>query len=170
LKSKTSAAIILIVLFLIALILVITFAGFPQTQSQVYNLTTNTSELRFEWLQNDKYTLDASKFFIDQDNNTLHYNMTGLQNIKSIVNSNVITLYPNLGWSGTEHGRIVAYDNYGTSTPSPNMTFIVRSVPRKGVLELYNIYCTYVNLVIFALVLILVFVMVFVKQKVRKRK
>ncbi|HYD03396.1 MAG TPA: hypothetical protein VEC16_03795 [Alphaproteobacteria bacterium] len=171
LKSKTWVIITLLALFLVGVIAVIVLVGLPQTQTQVYNLSTNESSLTYEWLENDKLTIDAGKFFYDPDNSTLRYNVTGLKNIKAIVSGKIITFYPDKGWSGTEKARIVAYDNLedGTTT-SPEFTLKVTDTPRKSYLELYNIYCWYVNLAIYLLLLFLVFVAIFVKQEVRRRK
>ncbi|MGV8086380.1 MAG: hypothetical protein ACP5N1_01990 [Candidatus Woesearchaeota archaeon] len=170
LKSKTSTIIFLIALLIIGIVLVVIIAGLPQTQTQVYNLTTNNSELTYEWLQDNTYSLDASKLFYDPENSTLKYEVTGLDNIKAISSGNKITFYPDKGWSGIEHATIYAYDNIGDSVKSPKFTLIVRDVPKKSLIELYGIYCWYVNLAIYALILLLVFIAVFVKQKKRGRK
>jgi len=170
LKSKMSIMIFLIVLFLIGVVIVVLVAGLPKTHEQVYNLKTNSSELTYEWLENDNYVLDTSKLFYDPENNTLKYNVTGIKNIKAVTTSKTITFYPNKDWSGTEHAVITAYDNMGGKVSSPKFTLIVRNVPKKSIVELYDIYCWYTNLIIYALILILIFVAVFVKQKRRGRK
>jgi len=169
-KTKTSALVFLIVLFLVGLILVITAVGLPKTEAQVYNLTTNNTGLRYEWLQDGKYVLDVSKFFYSPENSTLKYDTVGLKNIKTVINGNSITFYPNLGWSGVEKARIIATDKMGDTVTSPEFTLIVRNVPRKSMTELYNIYCWYVNLAIFAILLVFIFLAIFVKQKKRTRK
>lgn len=169
-KSKTSVLIFLIVLFLIGFVLVITFAGLPKTESQVYNLRTNSSQLTYEWLQDGKYTLDVSGLFYDPENTTLNYNVSGLKHIKPVINGNIITFYSDLGWSGVEYATITAYDRMGGSVESPEFTLIVLDVPRKPAIELYNVYCWYVNLAIYAVILVLIFTAVFVKQKKRGRK
>jgi hypothetical protein len=170
LKSKISVIIFLTALFLIGVILVILIAGLPKNQMQVYNLTTNSSELTYEWLENEKYVLDASNLFYDPENSTLKYNVTGLKNIKAVINAKTITFYPDKGWSGTEYATITAYDNMDGKVSSPKFTLIVKNMPRKSFVELYNIYCWYTNLIIYALILLLIFVAVFVKQKRRGRK
>lgn len=171
-KSKGSVIVLLAVIFLVGVIVVITTVGFPQTHEQVYNLTQNDSSLTYEWLQDEKYTLDISKFFYDPDNSTLKYEITELKHIQVVGSSDSkkITFYPDKGWSGTEHVNILAYDSMGGKTTSPEFTLIVKDVPKKSVVELYSIYCWYVNLVIFAIVLLFVFVAVFVKQTKRTRK
>ena len=169
-KAKTSVIVFLIVLFLIGLILVITVAGFPKTHAQVYNLTASDSELTYEWLQDEKYVLDVSKFFYSPENSTLKYEVVGLKHIQTSSSGQKITFYPDQGWSGFETAKITAYDNRGGSVISPEFTLIVRSVPKKTFTELFNIYCWYINLVIFAIVLLFVFIAVFVKQKRRGRK
>ncbi len=170
LKSKVPVMIFLMALFLVGVILVIIVAGLPKNEAQVYNLTTNNSELTYEWLQDDKYTLDVSKLFYDPENSTLNYKVTGIKNIKAIVKDQTITFYPNKGWSGTERAVITAYDAIGDKATSPRFTLIVKDVPRKSIVELYNIYCWYTNLIIYALILLLVFAAVFVRQKKRGRK
>jgi hypothetical protein len=169
-KAKTSVLVFLIVLFLVGLILVITVVGFPKTQAQVYNLTTNNTELRYDWLQDNKYVLDVSQFFYSPENSTLKYTVQGLKNIKAVASGNTITFYPDLGWSGVERAKIVATDNMGGNATSPEFTLIVRNVPKKSMTELYNIYCWYANLAIYAVVLVFIFIAVFVKQKRRTRK
>jgi len=169
-KSKTSVLIFLIVLFLIGVILVVSLAGFPKTNAQVYNLNSNDTELTYEWLQDGKYTLDVSKFFYDPENATLNYNVTGLKHIKAITSGNIITFYSELGWSGVEYAKVTAYDNRGGSVTSPEFTLIVRNIPKKSFTELYNIYCWYYNLAIYAIALVLIYIAVFVKQKKRTRK
>jgi len=169
-KAKVPVLILLTVVFLIGLILVITFAGFPKTQSQVYNLTTNASELRYEWLEDNSYSLNAKPLFFDPENRTLTYAVSGIHNIKAVTNNNVITFYPDMGWSGTEYAKITATDPMGGSVTSPNLTLVVRNVPRKSLTELYTIYCWYINLAILVIILALLFVASFVRQKKRVRK
>jgi hypothetical protein len=169
-KAKTSVIVLLLVILLVGTIIVVTTVGLPKTHDQVYNLTVNDSELTYEWLQDDKYVLDVSKFFYDPENNTLRYEAEGLKHIKAASVGTKMTFYPEQGWSGIEHVKITAYDNRGGSVTSPRFTLIVRDVPEKSWIELYNIYCWYANLVVFAIVLLFVFVAVFVKQKRRGRK
>jgi hypothetical protein len=154
----------------VGVIIVITTVGFPKTHEQVYNLTSSDSELTYEWLQGDSYVLDVSKFFYDPENSTLRYEVTGLTHIKTSSSNKKITFYPDKGWSGTEHAKITAYDSMGGSVTSPKFTLMVRNVPQKSIVELYDIYCWYTNLAIFAVVLLFVFVAVFVKQTKRRRK
>jgi hypothetical protein len=170
LKSKLWILLGLAVLFLIGVAVVLTFAGLPKTQSQIYSLETDESKLIYEWLEDDKYVLDAGKFFYDPDNSTLKYTVSGLDNIKAVVSGKMITFYPDKDWSGTETARITATDNYGSSVTSPEFTLKVLDVPRKSYLELYNIYCWYVNLAIYLILLLLVFIAFFVKQEIRRRK
>ena len=170
LKAKTSVLVFLIVLLLIGVILVVSLAGFPQTHAQVYNLTSNNSELTYEWLQDDKYVLDVSKFFNSPENATLRYNVSGLTHIKAISSGSSITFYSDLGWSGVEYARITAYDNRGGQVTSPEFTLMVRNIPKKSFAEFYNIYCWYFNLAIYAIILVLIFIAVFVKQQKRTRK
>lgn len=169
-KAKMSVLVFLIMLFLIGVILVMMIAGIPKEHTEVYNLTNSDSELRYEWLQDDKFMLDISRFFYDPENTTLKYEVSGLEHINAVSNGDVITFYPEKGWNGTEYGRITAYDKMGGSVSSPKFEFTVLNVPEKTKLELYNIYCWYVNLAIFAIILALIFVAVFVKQKRRTRK
>ena len=169
-KMKVPVLILLVVIFLVGLILVITLAGYPKTQSQVYNLTTNASSLRYEWLQNNNYVLDVTSLFYSPENSSLKYTVTGLSHIKTSVNGRLITFYPDYGWSGVEYANIRATDRMGGNVTSPDLTLVVRNVPRKSITQLYNIYCWYVNLVIFLIILILVFIASFVKQKKRTRK
>jgi hypothetical protein len=126
--------------------------------------------MTYEWLQDEKFMLDVSKFFYDPENTSLRYEVEGLEHINAVSNGNIITFYPDKGWSGTEKARITAYDKMGGSVSSPKFEFTVVNVPKKTNLELYNIYCWYVNLAIYAIVLVLIFVAVFVKQKRRTRK
>ena len=133
-------------------------------------MTTNNTELTYEWLQDEKYVLDASKFFYSPENNTLRYEVTGLKHIQTISSDQKITFYPDQGWSGAELAKITAYDNMGGNVTSPEFTLIVKSVPKKTFTENYNIYCWYINLVIFAIVLLFIFIAVFVKQKKRGKK
>jgi hypothetical protein len=169
-KSKTPALVLLIVVFLVALGLVIILAGLPKTHTEVYNITTNASALRFEWLQNDKYVLDVSTFFTDPDANMLSYNVSTIQGITSSVQKNKITFYPNPGFSGTKYATITAYDKYGGSVESPEITLSVIPLVKKTPVELYNIYCWYINLGLFLIFLACIFLAVVVKQKKRTRK
>jgi len=170
LKAKIPVIIILMVIFLLGAVLVIMFAGLPKTQSQVYNLTTNTSELRYEWLQDNSYTLDVGAFFYDPENTTMRFSVSGLKHIKAIVDAKSVTFYPDLGWSGIEYAQVTATDSVGGNVTSPDMTLIVRNIPKKSFTEIYNIYCWYMNLAIFAILLTFIFIAVFVKQKKRVRK
>jgi hypothetical protein len=170
LRSKTSEAIFLIALLLIGLVAVLVFVGLPKTQTQVYNLTNNDSELTYEWLSDDKYVLDAGKFFYDPENSTLQYNVSGLTHIKPVIVGKTITFYSDLDWSGIEYATITASDSMGGKVTSPEFTLIVKNVPRKSTLELYNIYCWYANFAVYALILLLVFIAIFVKQQRRSRK
>ncbi|MGV8140986.1 MAG: hypothetical protein ACP5NW_00940, partial [Candidatus Woesearchaeota archaeon] len=121
-KSKASVIVFLLVLFLIGLILVLSFVGLPKSEREVYNLTVNTSGLTYEWLQNDKYVLDVSPFFYDPDNMSLDYSVEGLDKIKAIIDDKIISFYPSYGWSGTEYAKIIATDDMGGSVSSPEFT------------------------------------------------
>jgi hypothetical protein len=169
-KSKASVIVFLLVIFLIGMILVVSFVGLPKTKGEIYNLTINSSGLTYEWLQDDKYVLDVSQFFYDPENRTLEYSVEGLENIKAIVNGKMISFYPKYGWSGTEHARIIASDDMGGNVTSPEFTLMVRYIPKKSFAEIHTIYCWYFNLLIFLILLIFIFVAVFVKQKRRTRK
>jgi hypothetical protein len=170
LKSKIPVVIFLFVIFLIGLILVISFTGLPKTHEEVYNLTVNDSGLTYEWLEDDKFVLNVDQFFYDPENRTLDYNVEGLENIKAISKDKVISFYPRYGWSGTEHAKIIAIDDMGGNVTSPEFTFIVRDVNKKSFAEIFNVYCWYFNLLIFLILLIFIFILVFVKQKRRTRK
>jgi hypothetical protein len=169
-KAKIPILILLVVVFLMGLVFVLTFSGLPKTESQVYNLTNDASELRYEWLQDSKYVLDISKFFYDPDNATLKYNVSGIKNIKAIIEGKQVTFYPNSGWSGVEYAKITAYDPQGGKTSSPEFTLVVKNIPRKSFTQLYNVYCWYVNLAIFLIILVLIYIAAFIKQKRRGRK
>ena len=160
----------MIAIFIIGVIIVVVSTGFPQTYTQIYNLSTNASQLRFEWLENDHYNLDVSPFFKSPENNTLHYKVSDMKDIKASVDGSIITFYPDYGWSGIENTTITAYDDFGGSVQSPELTLSVLSVPKKSTLEIYSIYCWYVNLAIFALLLIIIFLAFIVRQKKRTRK
>jgi hypothetical protein len=170
LKAKMSVVVFLTAIFLIGLILVVLIAGIPKSNTEIYELKISDSDLEYEWLQDKKFQLDVSKFFYDPEDGALRYEVSGLDNIKATVNGNLITFYPDRKWSGTEYAEITAHDKMGGSVTSPEFKLTVVNVPKKTNLELYNIYCWYVNLAIFAIILSLVFIAVFVKQKKRTRK
>jgi hypothetical protein len=169
-KQKLPILIVLLVIFLIGLAFVIMIAGLPKTHDQVYNLTSDYQQLEFETLQDNKFILNVGSFFIDPDNNTLLYNVSDMENIKAVVKDAQVILYPDLGFSGERTFRITAYDDQGGSIESPKMTLRVIPNPEKSVTEMYDIYCWYINLAIFAIALILIFLIFIVKQKKRARK
>jgi len=169
-KLKLPILLMLIAIFILGIILVLTFYGFPKTNAQIYNLTTNASQLRFEWMQNDKYVLDIGPYFQSPDNNSLAYKVSEMNNIKTIIDGNLITFYPDLGWNGTRNATVTAYDEFGDAVTSPELTLSVVAYPKKSTLELYNIYCWYTNLAILLILLIIIFLAFVVKQKKRTRK
>jgi hypothetical protein len=169
-KQKLPILLALLVVFIIALVLVLVLADRPKTNNEVYGLNTSVQDLRFEILENEKYVLDASQFFTDPDQNSLSYEVSAMKDVKSTVKGNIITFNPDLGWYGTRTFTITAYDDQGGSIVSPEMTLKVLNVPRKSILELYNIYCWYTNLLIFLVILFLVFVAFLIKQQRRRRK
>ncbi len=169
-KSKAVVLLLLIVLFFVGVVLVVSLVGLPQTQAQVYNLTSDASELKYEWLQDDKYVLDVSQFFYDPENATLKYEVVGLNHIKAVNTGKSITFYSEYGWSGVEYANITAYDSLGGNVTSPKFTLMVRNIPKKSMTEIYNLYCWYFNLVIYAILLIFIFIAVFAKQSKRTRK
>jgi len=169
-KQKLPLLVALLSVFIVALVLVLVLSDRPKTNNEVYGLNTSLQDLRFELLENEKYLLDASQFFTDPDQNTLSYEVSPMNDVKSEVKKNIITFYPNVRWSGTRTFTITAHDDQDGSTQSPEMTLKVLNIPRKSILELYNIYCWYTNLLIFLLILFLVFVAFLIKQKRRRRK
>lgn len=169
-KAKKIILLILLCVFLSALIFIILIAGLPKSHNQVYNLTENYTQLKFEMLENDKFSLDASKFFTDPDNNTLKYTVSESKHIKSIINGNIITFYPDYAWFGNESVIITASDSFGGYVDSPSISLIVKHKPGMTGLQWYNLYCWYVNLAIFLIILILIFLMFVVKQEKRTRK
>ncbi len=169
-KAKKIILLILLCIFLGALIFIILITGLPKSHNQVYNLTEDYTQLRFEILENDKFTLDASKFFTDPDNNTLKYTVSESKHIKSIVNGNSVTFYPDYAWYGNESIIITASDSFGGYADSPSIKLIIKHTPGMTGLQWYNSYCWYVNLGIFLIILILIFLMFVVKQEKRVRK
>lgn len=169
-KQKLPILVALLVVFIVALVLVLVLADRPKTNNEVYGLNTSVQDLRFEILENEKYVLDASQFFTDPDQNSLTYEVSIMNDVKSSVKNNIITLTPDLGWSGSRTFTITAHDDQGGSIESPDMILKVLNVPRKSFLDLYNIYCWYTNLLIFLLILFLVFVAFLIKQQRRRRR
>lgn len=169
-RQKMPILLALLIVFIISLALVLVFVDKPKTNMDIYGLNTSVQELRFEILENDKYIIDAKQFFSDPDDNVLRYEVSEMKNIKSRVDKNIITLTPDLGWSGTRTFTITAYDDQGGFIESPEMTLKVLDVPRKSILELYNIYCWYTNLLLLLFIEFLIFVVFVIKQKRRRRK
>lgn len=169
-KQKMPILIALLIVFIVALVLVMVLADRPKTNNEVYGLNTSVQELRFEILENGKYTIDAKQFFSDPDDNSLRYEVSGMNDVKSGVDKSIITLTPDTGWSGTRKFTITAYDDQGGFIASPEMTLKVLDVPRKSFIELYNIYCWYANLLLLLVILFLIFVAFIIKQKRRGRK
>lgn len=169
-KQKLPILIVLIAIFIIALILVIVLADRPKTNNEIYGLNTSLQDLRFETVENSDYSLDAGQFFSDPDKNTLRYDISKIKDVNSVVNDNMIILKPDFGWHGKRTFTITAYDNQGGVIESPEMTLVVLDVPKKSMLELYNVYCWYTNLLILLILLFLIFLAFIVKQKRRGRK
>ena len=169
-KYKLPILAVLVAVFILGLILVIMLAGFPKSYSQAYNLTQDYTTLKFEVLQDRTFALDAGNYFTDADNNTLTYRVKDSTHIKTRINKNIVTFYPDLGWSGTEKFKITAIDNQGGSAESPYITLQIIAKPKITTSEWYMIYCWYVNLAIFAIILGLLFLLVIIKQKKRVRK
>lgn len=169
-RQKMPILIALLIVFIIALVLVLVLVDTPKTNTDIYGLNTSVQELRFEILENDKYIIDAKQLFSDPDDNSLRYEVSGMSDVKSTVDKGIITLYPDYGWSGTRKFTITAYDDQGGFIESPEMTLKVLDIPRKSILELYNIYCWYANLLLLLLILFLIFVAFVIKQKRRSRK
>lgn len=170
-KQKMPILIVLFFILLIGLVFVLTFAGLPKMPDEVYELNSDFKALRFETLQDNKMTLDLNTFFKDPDNNMLSYNVTEMDGITSKIRDNSrLVLYPDLGFSGERKFTITAYDNQGGSIDSPEMTIVVVPKKQKSGTQIYDAYCWYINLAIFAIVLILIFLLVVVKQKKRTRK
>ena len=119
-------------------------------------------------MQNDKYVLDIGPYFQSPDNNSLAYKVSEMNNIKTIIDGNLITFYPDLGWNGTRNATVTAYDEFGDAVTSPELTLSVVAYPKKSTLELYNIYCWYTNLAILLILLIIIFLAFVVKLKKRQ--
>lgn len=168
--QKMPVLIVLIIIFVVASLLVMLFADKPKTYNEIYNLNSSIKDLRFEILENEKYVLDASQFFSDPDKNKLRYEVSKIKNVRTSIKNNLITLIPDYGWSGERIFTITAYDDQGGMTESPEMTIKVVDVPRKSVLQLYEIYCWYTNLLLLLIILLLIFIAFIVKQKRRVRK
>ncbi|GIU68957.1 MAG: hypothetical protein KatS3mg002_0193 [Candidatus Woesearchaeota archaeon] len=169
-KQKIIVLIVLSVIFIIATLLVVLLTDKPKNLNDVYGLNTSITDLRFEILENDKYIIDASKLFKDPDNNKLRYTVSEIKNVKTRVKDNNIILQPEKGWSGTRTFTITAYDDQGGEIESPEMTLKVIDIPRKSIIELYEIYCWYSNLFLLLIMLFLIFVAFIVKQRKRTRK
>ncbi|MGV8150718.1 MAG: Ig-like domain-containing protein [Candidatus Woesearchaeota archaeon] len=168
-KQKIPVLIVLASIFIIALLAVIIFVDTPKTNREVYGINTSLQDLRFEMLENEQYTLNAGQFFSDPDGNNLRYETSTIKNIKTTVEKGKITFTPDYNWHGTRTFTITAYDNLGESTQSPEMTIKIIDVPRKSMIELYNIYCAYANLVLLLILLFLIFIAFIIKQQRRRR-
>ena len=169
-RQKLPILLVLIAIFIVAVVLVLILVDRPKSNSDIYNLNTSLGDLRFETIEDSNYALNAAQFFFDPDENVLRYEVSEIRDVTATVNDDTITFTPDLGWSGTRQFTITAIDDRGGEIESPKMTLVVHDVPRKTFLELYNIYCWYVNLFLFLVLLFLVFVAFIVKQKVRRRK
>ena len=166
-KQKWGVAMILTIIFVIALAFVIIFVGFPKASTHVYNINTSLQDMRFEWVENEKYILDAKQFFDDPDKNTLRYEVSPMKNINAVVRDGNIYLIPDSGWFGKRNFTITAYDDFGGVIESPTMFAVVIEKPKTPLINYYNIYCWWVNLVLLLLILLLILMAFIVKQRKR---
>ncbi len=169
-RYKLPILAILALVFVFGVVLVILFAGLPKTQGQVYNLTQDYDTLRFQMVENGQFSINAAKYFSDPDNNTLVYSINRSRHIGGVVEKNMVTFVPARDWFGTEAVSIIADDRQGGTAQSPQITLTVVEAVKRSQTELYTIYCWYINLAYFAIILGLVFLAVIIRQKKRVRK
>jgi hypothetical protein len=168
-KSKIPIMIMLIIIFIVVAALSLFILGIPKTEIK-YNLSNNLSGLEFDAVSGKEFKLYLAQFFKDPDNNTMQYVLSEINHVDVKIYGDTAIFVPDSDFIGLRQFIVTAYDSDNASVESPMMTLNV--LPRKtfSPAELYNTYCMYINLVLFAVLLMLVFLAFIVKQKKRGRK
>lgn len=104
------------------------------------------------------YTLNASAYFVDPDQDILSYTVPPIDNVSVFVDGDLITFTPQEDFFGTRRFRIIADDAFGGVTESPRFYLEVVDRPEYDVFLFIDRYCGYLNLALLFFVALIIFV------------
>ncbi|MBN1175976.1 hypothetical protein JXA48_05005 [Candidatus Woesearchaeota archaeon] len=165
--------IVLLVLFILATIVVLSWKGVP-TKSMFYtsyDLETNsTIYLKLE--EDSTRSFDLNEFFFDPDYNIVDYEVTlgDDSHLSAVVKRSKLKITPDKDWNGLTKLELTAIDSAGESASSGDIYVDVLPVEDYSIGGFFSLACSYFNLVMFAIVCLLLYLVVSFKRGFREVK
>ncbi len=126
------------------------------------------------WNKNTVKEIDLSRYIINQDNVTLQYIFTPVENMTvQISDQGIVTLTPDRGWFGHRVMNFIIDDGRGNRVISPDIDLYVLDVNRTFADRLTDFLAVYVNYIIIGLlfiVIVVILLILFTKKPGRKKR
>ena len=156
-------------LIILAVLGILIFFGVPKSYYPPINSTQNATHHTF--YEDSTFKLDLSSHFKDPDNDTLRYSVDSMPKDMSVkIDGKTAIITPNHNWYGTEDLVIKATDTAGVSVLSPMISLEVLNVLEYTPVQIYDMYCHYVALILFIVLIILILVTPFGRRLVKGGK
>ncbi len=186
LKNKRWLFILLVALIIFSLSSQVKFPQLSQNETRVdfeeeslvkeLVLTINTSMyddikgtfLYHEFEKNIVYEINLSEFFFDPEGGPLSFKTTNPTDIVVTIFDDLLLLSPKFNWTGINSIAVIATDDQGATTTSPEVILVIVEEKPISFDEFKEWVKTNIDLILFTLILFVIFVIIVINSSSKK--
>ena len=124
--------------------------------------------LYHEFEKNTIYEINLSEFFFDPEGEQLIFTTTNPTNIVASVFDDILLFSPQLDWTGINSMAVIATDNQGAMTTSPEIILVVVEDKPLSFTEFEEWVKTNIDLILFTLILFVIFIIIVINSSSKK--